>query len=55
MSAFPHLHRSRQSVFGHPFFTEPFLDPFVSHRFASPVFDMLRPGHGEGPPQAVYY
>ena len=55
MSAFPHLHRSRQSVFDHPFFTEPLLDPFVSHRFTSPVFDVLRPGHVQGPPQAVYF
>ncbi len=54
MSAFPHLHRSRQSLFDHPFFTEPLLDPFVSHCFTSPAFDMLRPGHVEGPRQAVH-
>ena len=41
----PHHQPARRSVFAHPSFTEPFMDPFPFQGFPSHLYDMPPPGY----------
>ena len=41
----PHHQPARRSVFAHPSFTEPFMDPFSFQGFPTHLYDMRHPGY----------